>query len=148
MSYSYNSIHLNGNEILIKDILAGDIQPQSDFESQTLAFIRDWLNGVGDFILKTSGSTGEPKNITVARNQMISSAKATEKALELKAGYRALICLDTRFIAGKMMIVRSLVTDMRMEIHEPRRNPVADLDEPNQIDFTALVPYQVEEILN
>jgi o-succinylbenzoate---CoA ligase len=148
MSYSYNSIHLNGKEILIKNILSGDIQPQSDFESQTLQFIRDWLNGVENFILKTSGSTGEPKQITITRDQMTQSARATEKALELKAGYRSLICLDTRFIAGKMMIVRSLVTDMRMEIHEPHRNPFADLNESNQIDFIALVPYQVEEILN
>jgi O-succinylbenzoic acid--CoA ligase len=148
MSYSYNAIHLNEKEIPIKNILTGDFQPQSDFEFETINFIRDWLNGVENFILKTSGSTGEPKLVTIRRDQMTQSARATEKALKLKAGYRSLICLDTRFIAGKMMIVRSLVTDMRMEIHEPHSNPFANLDESNQIDFIALVPYQVEEILN
>jgi O-succinylbenzoic acid--CoA ligase len=146
-SYSYNSILLNGREVAIRDILAGNATSQTDFESYTLDFIRDWMNGVVTFTLKTSGSTGEPKNISVTRDQMVSSAKATEKALDLKAGYRSLICLDTRFIAGRMMIVRSLVTDMHMDIREPRRNPFTDLNETNHIDFVALVPYQVEEIL-
>jgi O-succinylbenzoic acid--CoA ligase len=146
-SYSYNSILLNGKEVTIQSILSGTAYPQSDFESHTIEFIRDWLNGVTKFTLRTSGSTGEPKPITITRDQMASSAKATEQALELKPGYRSLICLDTRFIAGKMMIARCLVTDMWMEVQEPRRNPFTDLRDSHQIDFVALVPYQVEEIL-
>jgi len=39
-----------------------------------------------EFIIKTSGSTGEPKPIILIRNQMIGSAKLTGKTFALKEG--------------------------------------------------------------
>lgn len=144
--YPYDSIRLNGRNITITDILTSKAEEHSPFESSSLQFIRDWLTGQDHYVIMTSGSTGKPKEITITRDQMIASARATEKALELQTGYVALICLDTRYVAGKMMIVRSFVTGMQMQLNEPEGNPFARLDTASPVDFVALVPYQVEQI--
>ena len=77
--------------------------------------------------MRTSGSTGDPKPITLRREQMIASAQATGAALDLRPGCRALVCLPTSYIAGRMMLVRGLVLDMEMTVVEPTSNPFASL---------------------
>jgi len=119
----------------------------SDFEKSTLKFCCDWLNHRQEFVIQTSGSTGSPKPITLFRDQMEASARQTIEALQLKAGETALVCLDTKYIAGQMMLVRSLLAGMNIMALEPSSNPfdkVKDL----RIDFVALVPYQLDNIIN
>jgi O-succinylbenzoic acid--CoA ligase len=77
---------------------------------------------------------------------MIASAKATLEKLDLLPGNTALLCLPTRYIAGKMMIVRCLVGNLKLIAREPRGNPIKDLR--RHIDFSALVPFQLHNILN
>src|ERR1044071_9240553 len=108
-------------------------------------FCREWLEGNPTFTITTSGSTGTPKTMELRRDQMIASAKKTIKALDLREGMTSLICLDVNFIAGKMMIVRSLVAGMNMIVVEPIANPFAHVSHP-KIDFIAIVPYQFDAI--
>jgi o-succinylbenzoate---CoA ligase len=145
--YPYDSFILNGRSVALSSVLTGEVRPQSEFEISTFEFIKGWLENRNFIDQRTSGSTGEPKVISITRDQMIQSAEATEKALALRQGYTSLICLDTAFIAGKMMIVRSFVTGMRMVFCDPQRNPLSSLASSVRIDFAALVPYQLEEIL-
>lgn len=147
MGNANDSIDLNGRTVALADVVAGHIAGATDFERHALGFIRAWQTGADRFTLHTSGSTGAPKPVVVTRGQMIASAKATALALGLQPGWSALITLDTQFIAGKMMIVRSLVTGMRMVLREPRGNPLELLPENLPVDFAALVPYQVETLL-
>jgi O-succinylbenzoic acid--CoA ligase len=107
-------------------------------------FCQEWLEGKSTFTITTSGSTGTPKTIDLRRDQMIASARKTIKALDLREGMTSLICLDVDFIAGKMMIVRSLVAGMKMVVAEPSANPLSKLD--SKIDFAAFVPYQLSTI--
>lgn len=118
-----------------------------DFEKSALIFCHDWLNGKDSFTLQTSGSTGTPKQITATRNQLKASARITTEALGLKKNGTSLICLDTRYIGGIMMIVRSLEVGMNIILVEPSSNPLEEIDENTSIDFTALVPLQLETIL-
>lgn len=118
----------------------------SKFERDTLNFCRDWLAGKKDFLIETSGSTGEPKKICITREQMEASARLSAHALNLKPGFNALLALDPNYIAGKMMLVRSLVIGMNTITVEPVANPFNDI-ECGEADFTALVPYQVRTIL-
>jgi O-succinylbenzoic acid--CoA ligase len=147
-SYPYSHFSLNGRQIALEDVRSHAVQHKTDFEFATLTFLKEWLDGSKTFVQKTSGSTGAPKEIVITRHQMIASAEATQAALGLKRGYHAFICLDTRFIAGKMMCVRSLVTGMEMTFREPIANPLTALSETSIVDFVALVPYQIEEILS
>ena len=84
----------------------------TEFEKTTLDFGNAWISGITHFELHTSGSTGVPKTIKLHRDQMEASARLTETALGLKAGYTALNCLDTKRIAGKMMLVTRLLTSI------------------------------------
>ena len=67
-------LRLNDKKISYDEIKSGDVKGDTPFELSTLWFMRQWLNGQELFSLKTSGSTGEPKPITVSRYQMQLSA--------------------------------------------------------------------------
>ncbi len=114
----------------------------------SLAFAAAWLAGDEEFTLSTSGSTGAPKPIRLARNQLAASAHATGEALGLQRGQRALVCLPTRYIAGRMMLVRGLVLGLAMTVVEPAADPLAGLDAAWQPDFAAFVPLQLETLLD
>jgi O-succinylbenzoic acid--CoA ligase len=106
-----------------------------------------WKSGQQFFTLQTSGSTGKPKKIAVSRQSMIRSAELTGQALNLKKGNTALICMPLEFVAGKMMLVRTLVLDLKLVAFKPSANPLKQLDKEIQIDLAAMTPMQVMESL-
>ncbi|GAA4454673.1 AMP-binding protein [Nibrella saemangeumensis] len=117
-------------------------------EAEALAFCRAWQSGQALFTLQTSGSTGTPKPVQLTRPQMVASARLTGQALGLLPGDAALVCLNIRYIAGVMMLVRCLELDLPMTIVEPSANPLADFDPAQaRFAFTALVPLQLQTIL-
>ena len=122
--------------------------PQTAYEAEAQAFCRVWLSGQTAFTLHTSGSTGVPKPITLTRAQMRASAHLTGQTLGLQPGDAALVCLNIRYVAGIMMLVRGLKLGLRMTIIEPAGNPLATFDPTtNHFDFTAFVPLQLQTIL-
>ncbi len=147
MTYPEVWLKLNG-KIYTTTKLASGLPSGSftKFERDTLTFCHEWLNGKLDFPIETSGSTGQPKKITIKRDQMEASAQLTAQALNLQPGFNALLALDPDYIAGKMMLVRSLVIGMNTIAVEPCADPLKGL-EYEQVDFAALVPYQVRTIL-
>lgn len=148
MHYTHTHLSLNNKPVALSSIQQGNVTTESDFEKASLDFIHRWLNNQQAFTLQTSGSTGTPKKIEVTREQLIASATATIKALELKENDHALICLSTQYIAGIMMLVRCLVGNLSITAVEPAANPLSQLPADAQFDFAALVPYQAESIFN
>ena len=140
-------IVLNGTQIEISQIIDGNAEPRTEFENHALTFCRDWLSGKSHFSLTTSGSTGTPKSITANREQMIASATSTAAFLNLQHNFNALVCLDTRYIAGMMMLVRCFETGMNPIIVEPSVNPLSEIGN-QKIDFAAFVPMQVDHMIN
>ena len=105
-------------------------------------FLELWNNDKSPrMLVHTSGSTGKPKPLWVEKHRMAASAKATCQYLGLKAGDTALLCMSLDYIAGKMMVVRSLVANLKLIVVEPDGHPLKDLE--NDIDFAAMVPLQV-----
>jgi o-succinylbenzoate---CoA ligase len=139
---------LNSIPYTYEELAKGSIRLNSAFERSTLAFCHSWLNNILHFDIRTSGSTGTPKVISFTRQQLEASARLTESALLLKKEYRALVCLPTEYIAGQMMLVRSLVTGMSIYATEPVANPFLTIPDNIRIDFAALVPYQLLAVLN
>lgn len=117
------------------------LNPTSEFEKNAFEFIQQWQKGQQSFELNTSGSTGTPKPIVIHRDQMIASANATIKALALKTDENALLCMNSAFIGGKMMIVRALIHKMNLVLVEPVGDPLNELTD--EVQFTAMVPLQV-----
>lgn len=111
-------------------------------------FIRQWQSGEESYMLHTSGSTGEPKALMVSRKSMIRSAQLTAQALGLKKGDTALLCMPLEFVAGKMMVVRSLVLGLNLVAVKPSSNPLRLVSTDNPVDFAAMTPMQVHESLN
>ena len=147
MAYPYHFININCHEVTLSDILSNTITPSSDFEPKTFSFIKNWLKGVESFKLHTSGSTGKPKEITLTRNQLQQSAKRTIAALGVSENDTAFVCLDTKYIAGKMMLVRALEGNMKIIAVEPVSNPLQKLSPQTTISFAAFVPLQLQEML-
>ncbi|MGB1250035.1 MAG: AMP-binding protein [Candidatus Promineifilaceae bacterium] len=117
------------------------------YTRQTLTFCQRWLQGEQTFTTQTSGSTGKPKRIKLYRDQMIASARLTGQAVGLVSGDRALVCLNTAYIAGIMMLVRGFELGLRLDIIEPTSNPLQHIVD-KQVEFTAIVPLQVQATLN
>ena len=104
-------------------------------------FLAQW-NDTSDVIeVHTSGSTGKPKRLLVEKRRMVNSARITCDFLGLKEGDTALLCMPLDYIAGKMVVVRSLVSHLHLISVMPSSHPLKDITQP--IDFAAMVPLQV-----
>ncbi len=119
----------------------------NDYEQDTLKFCHEWLNGKEQFLLYTSGSTGAPKPLYLSRKQLTASALSTAKALHLQKGDNALVCLNTKYIAGIMMLVRAMVVDMNIVLVPPNTSPLKEIPATLTIDFAAFVPLQLQKTL-
>ncbi len=108
-------------------------------------FLSEWQNDSPYVEVKTSGSTGTPKWMLVEKARMTASARVTCDFLGLQPGDTALLCLPMDYIAGKMMVVRSMERGLIMQTTLPSNRPLKDLLLP--FDFIAMVPSQVFETL-
>ncbi len=131
-----------------QDRLVTDPPPAEPYFKSAYDFARAWLDGELEFELNTSGSTGVPKPILLKKNQMEASALMTGSALNLPANTKALVCLNTAFIAGRMMLVRALVLDWAISVVEPVANPLALFGSAIAFDFVAMVPLQLSACLS
>lgn len=145
--YPHSSVFLNNKEVLTSELMDGLCEGSSQFEQDVCAFLKAWLQGAETFSLHTSGSTGSPKEITIHRDRMIESARRTYTALQLNSSTRVWCCLDTRYIAGKMMLVRALVNGSPLAVSEPAANPFDRFDFDWAPDFASMVPLQLEATL-
>ena len=146
-AYPFSGLWINGRNVSIENILRESEDPRSRFERSTFDFVRDWMTGVETFTMSTSGSTGIPKNITHTRRGMLTSARRTVEKIGIAKLSTALVCLDTQYIAGKMMLVRCLSSGLGIVALDPVANPLLKIPEDKCVQFTAFVPYQVDAIL-
>ncbi len=115
------------------------------FQEEVNEFRDEFLNDSPTIIVQTSGSTGVPKVMTVSKEKMFNSARATIDFLQILPTDVALLCMPVKYIAGKMMVVRSIVNNMRLEVVEPCGNPLKNVN--FEVDFLAVTPMQVYNIL-
>jgi len=122
---------------------------QSEHQRTVLTFCGQWFSGQQQFVVRTSGSTGAPRPITLTRERMVQSARMTGQALSLAPGIHALACLPCSSIGGLMMLVRSFELDLALTVTEPSGNPYAAFSSPPvpAFDFTAFVPMQLQAVL-
>ncbi len=114
----------------------------AEWKKQILAFVQKWFSEDKEIVLKTSGSTGKPKQITYPKSKMLASAQRSITYFDLKANQTALLCLPAEFIAGKMMILRAIVGNLKLLAYEPTSRPLFGLE--TEIDFAAMTPMQAE----
>ena len=118
---------------------------QSEFLQDLDAFLQEWQNDEPTVWVHTSGSTGTPKPMQVEKKRMEASARLTCSFLGLREGDSALLCMPLQYIAGKMVVVRSLVVGLRLIPMVPSGYPLKDLKEAPT--FAAMIPMQVYNTL-
>jgi O-succinylbenzoic acid--CoA ligase len=114
-------------------------------------FLTEWNNDNARIIVHTSGSTGKPKPMWVEKQRMKNSARITCDFLGLKEGDTALLCMSLDYIAGKMVVVRSLECGLHLISVNPGGHPLsADSlgSYKGEITFAAMVPLQVYNSLH
>ena len=104
-------------------------------------FLEEWNNPSPYVHVQTSGSTGTPKPMLVEKQRMLNSARITCDFLGLREGDTALLCMSLDYIAGKMMVVRSIERGLKLTTVEPSGHPLSTPHSP--LDFAAMVPMQV-----
>jgi O-succinylbenzoic acid--CoA ligase len=108
-------------------------------------FIDEWNNDSRAIELMTSGSTGTPKHHLAQKVHLAASAQMTIDFFHLSPGMNLLQCLSISSIAGKMQIIRAIIGKMDIFVSDLSSNPLVDLND--HIDFAAMVPLQVENVL-
>lgn len=98
---------------------------QRKFQEELESFRKEWEDISSQTIkVYTSGSTGEPRPYEVEKSRMEASARMTLDYLQIKAGETALLCLPLKYIAGKMMAIRSFVGGLRLQAVAPSSHPL------------------------
>ena len=118
-------------------------------------FLSEWNNDSDRVLVHTSGSTGKPKPMMVEKKRMLNSARITCDFLGLKPGDSALLCMSLDYIAGKMVVVRSIERHLHLISVSPSGHPLKDInlkdangkDINGEITFAAMVPMQVYNTL-
>lgn len=112
-------------------------------------FLTEWNNDSDTILVHTSGSTGKPKPMYVEKKRMLNSARITCDFLGLCAGDNAFLCMSLDYIAGKMLVVRSIERKLNLVSVCPSGHPLKDIslsfDKPS---LAAMVPLQVYNSLN
>lgn len=119
---------------------------QTEFEQQVFDFCQAWKSGQQEFLFHSSGSTGDPKPILISRERLYASAKMTGEWLNLQKGDHALLALPVHYIAGALVLVRTLVHDLGLILVDPCQNPLQDLP-PIDIHLASFVPTQWATII-
>jgi O-succinylbenzoic acid--CoA ligase len=137
-SYPFESIKREGITLLKES----EHTHQSSFQ-----LIQDWLTDKQSFLFTTSGSTGTPKPIELNRSQLETSARGTIQALTLKAADHFLVCMNTSFIGGAMLIIRALLVDANITLKEPSSNPLKLIPDNHSYTFASFAPLQLFPII-
>ena len=136
----------NFNHTQLKDVAYNLVKEGEPFSKIIGDFLLDWLDNKDYILVKTSGSTGEPKTLNLKKQAMVNSAIATGNYFNLEPGSKALHCLPAQFIAGKMMFIRAIVLGLELDVVRPNLNPLETVEK--HYDFCAMLPTQLQNSLN
>lgn len=143
-------LNINNQKLTNPDFLSGKFSENNFSKEQfeVIKLAKEWLSGQKNFTIHTSGSTGKPKKITLTREILEYSARATMEVLDPENIFKtALLCINPEYIGGKMVVIRSLIHDLELTVVKPSSDPFSGL-EKQTFDLVSMVPLQVQTILN
>lgn len=121
------------------------IHASEETTKEVNTFLEEWENENDYIEVQTSGSTGKPSMIVLKKVKMLISAKNTLNYLNISKNATALLSLSPTTIAGKMMVIRSIVGELNLIVGPVNSNPLENIDLP--IEFVAMVPMQLKNAL-
>lgn len=115
-------------------------------DEELIPAVQEILNELerGDSIeFQTSGSTGEPKKISFTKEQVLRSCERTATAFRLKEKSKVFCALPAKYVAGKMMMLRSLFQNWQLHWQQPSSKP----EVTSHYDFGVFTVAQVVAML-
>ena len=98
-------------------------------------------------VMATSGSTGEPKGAVLTHDAIAANAMATSSFLEVDPSTdRWLACLPLAHVGGLAVVVRALLTDTSLEVHDGFDADAVAAAAERGTTLTALVPTALQRI--
>lgn len=110
------------------------------------SFLKEWWDNENYITVKSSGSTGQPKEIELSKELVMASADQTCDFFGLNRNTTGLLCLPVHYIAGKLMLVRAIRSGMPLIAVVPSMTAICDLEAT--VRFAALIPSQVVKALS
>lgn len=140
-------IQFESAELKLDEILNGDFThcEFTGIEFNVLRLITTWFSNQDTFVFKTSGSTGQSKELSIERKKIEYSTKATFKMID--SGKRissSLLCIDPQFIGGAMVVFRALIMNHDLRVIQPSGNPLKSLKMGERYDLVSMVPLQYQ----
>jgi len=111
-----------------------------------LALLKPWVRSGGDPIaIRTSGSTGEPKDVILSHAAVIASARASLDRLGGSGQW--LLALPVSGVGGLQVLVRSILsdTDPLVAVQDDLGSAVASMTGPRR--YASLVPTQLHRLI-
>lgn len=153
MTPTFDKIHLkfklNGtsfNHDELKEVAYSLVKEGEAYEQVAGNFLLDWLDAKDYIFVSTSGTTGLPKMIKLEKSAMVNSAIMTGDYFKIQSGDKALHCLPSRYISGKMMLVRAMILGLELDMVAPTLYPA--YDDQKEYDFSAMIPLQLKNSLS
>lgn len=138
-------IILNGRNAPVSELIRSRTGKHG-WERDWLDFLDEWYSPGSTITVNTSGSTGTPKSIRLRKEFVAASARRTLLYFGLKENDRVLHGLPSRYIAGKLMVVRALLG--RLDLYPLDPSSTFSVLEKMSFRFAAMVPNQVSKILD
>ena len=128
--------------------MTASLRPVGGSPHELVALLEPWVTNGGDpVVVRTSGSTGEPKDVVLSHRAVVASARATEE--RLGGPGRWLLALPTSGVAGLQVLVRSLLaaTDpVVLSDHPDLEDALAELTAHPGRTYASLVPTQLHRL--
>lgn len=113
--------------------------------SEVAAFLDEWDSPLPYVVAHTSGSTGTPKEIRLLKSDMLKSAEATCAFFGIGRELLMVCPLSVSYIAGKMMVVRAIVSGACLWMEPPSNRPL--VSGYGHVDLVPVVPSQLPGLL-
>lgn len=110
------------------------------------SFLEEWHKGQG-VTVHTSGSTGEPKEIVLSPSHICRSGRRSNQFFGITKKSRLHSAVSFKYIGGKMMIARSLLSGAQLSFSEPSLH-IENISENDNIALMSVVPAQIPYILD
>ncbi len=147
-----------GDAVLPVDQRLPDVAQESLIERMGASFVVDsagrhrrrggWNVEPGDaLVMATSGSTGDPKGAVLTHTAIEANAMATSSALAVDPSTdRWLACLPLAHVGGLAVVVRALLTDTGVEVHDGFDAAAVEAAARQGATLTSLVPTALARI--